>query len=125
MVKFKQPLQNLSPADKWIYLLRHLPELQQIPAELANEPFTKAFAIAEEAALSPEDRWVYEGSLKQARVLNAQLTVAEEKGVEKGRLAEKIEIARSMRQHGIATPLILAMTGLTAAELNELADSAA
>jgi predicted transposase/invertase (TIGR01784 family) len=128
LVKFKQPLQNLSPADKWIYLLRHLPELQQIPAELASEPFSKAFEIAEEAALSSEDRWVYEGSLKQARIFNAQLTAATEKGmalgvaqgVAQGRRAEKIEIARSLRQRGLSTQAILEVTGLAEADLSDL-----
>lgn len=134
LVKFKQPLANLSPAEKWLYLLRHMPELQQIPAELASEPFTQAFAIAEEAALSPEDRWVYEGSLKQARIFNAQLSAAEakglergiekglEKGIEKGRLAEKVAIARSLLQSGLERQMILNATGLTEAELNELAE---
>ena len=130
LVKFKQLLENLSPAEKWIYLLRHMPELQQIPAELASEPFTQAFAIAEEAALSPEDRWVYEGSLKQARIFNAQLTAATEKGmaqglekgIEKGRLAEKVAIVRSLLQSGLERPLIVKATGLTEAALNDLAE---
>lgn len=128
LVKFKQPLQHLSPADKWIYLLRHLPELQQVPAELASEPFTKAFEIAEEAALSNEDRWVYEGSLKQARIFNAQLTAATEKGMAQGmaqgmaegRRTEKIEIARSLRERGLSMREIMEVTGLTEAELSDL-----
>ena len=78
--------------------------------------------------MSTEDRWVYEGSLKQARIFNAQLTAAVEKGIaqgieqgiEKGRLAEKSEIVRSMRRRGLDTPLSLEVTGLTEAELNEL-----
>lgn len=75
----------MTAAEKWVYLLRYLPELQEIPAELAAAPFRQAFAVAEEAALSPEDRWLYEGSLKQARTIHAQLAAAEQEGVEKGR----------------------------------------
>ena len=37
--KFNRPLGNLSPADKWVYLLRHMPEIQDIPQELTGEPF--------------------------------------------------------------------------------------
>ena len=56
-----------SEADKWIYLLKNMPELQDIPAELANEPFTHAFEMAEQSALSPRERLLYEASLKSAR----------------------------------------------------------
>lgn len=102
--------------------------MQHIPAKLASEPFTKAVAVAEEAALSPEDRWVYEESLKQARIINAQLSAAEEKGmtrgIEKGRLTEKFEIARSMRRRGMDVELILEVTGLTKAEFNQLPSNA-
>ena len=130
LLKFDQPLSELSAADKWVYLLKHLPELQNIPAELAAEPFTSAFAIAEEAALSPEDRWLYEGSLKQARIFNAQLAAAQmeglqqglEQGLEQGRRREKFEIARSMLQRGLEPPFILELTGLSESELNSLTD---
>ncbi len=84
LLKFDRPLDELNAVDKWVYLLKHLPELQKIPAELAAEPFAKAFAIAEESALSPEDRWLYEGSLKQARIFNAQLAAAQEDGMAQG-----------------------------------------
>ncbi len=84
LLKFDRALDQLNSADKWVYLLKYMPELQNIPAELAGEPFTKAFSIAEEAALSSEERWLYEGSLKQARVFNAQLTAARETGLKEG-----------------------------------------
>src|SRR5262249_51038903 len=103
---------------------KHMPALQSIPAELASEPFTKAFAIAEEAALSPEERWLYEGSLKQARIHNAEITAAQEKsraeGRAEGRAEEKIEIARSMIARGFNPPLIQELTGLTIAELENI-----
>ena len=44
----------------------------------------RAFTIAQKAALSPEERWYYEGSLKQARIENARLAAALEMGHEKG-----------------------------------------
>lgn len=133
--KFNQPLADATAADKWIYLLKHLPELQQIPAELAAEPFTDAFAIAEEAALSPEERYYYEGSLKQARIANAELAAAREdaikegreqglkegleaglkEGLEAGREAQAIAIARAMLDRGLDSAEIAALTGISAA----------
>jgi predicted transposase/invertase (TIGR01784 family) len=128
LAKFNRALPEATPADKWIYLLKYMPELQQIPAELANEPFTHAFAIAEEAALSPEERWLYEGSLKQARDINARLQYAletgfaegEAKGKAEGKAESQREIARSMLARGLDPALISEITGLTATELNQL-----
>lgn len=109
LAKFNRPLSETSPVDKWIYLLKYMPELQSIPAELAQEPFTTAFAVAEEAALSPEERWLYEGSLKQARDINARLASACRD--------ERIAIARSMLARGLEPQLILELTGLSEADL--------
>lgn len=126
--KFKAPDREMTPAEKWIYLLRYMPELQDIPAELANEPFTQAFAIAEETALSAEERWFYEGSLKQARTFYAELASARneglqqglEEGLEQGEQKKAREIAKAMLQQALDLSLIMQITGLSAKEINEL-----
>jgi predicted transposase/invertase (TIGR01784 family) len=128
LAKFARRLNEASAADKWIYLLRHLPELQNIPVELAHEPFTQAFAIAEEAALSREERWLYEGSLKQARIINAQLAAAREEalqeGREEGRRDVRIQIARSMLARGFDMRAIMEITGFSSTELEGIASGA-
>lgn len=83
--KFQLPDRALTPAEKWIYMLRYMPEVQDIPAELAQEPFTHAFDMAEESALTTGERWQYEGSLKVARTQYAELVAAREQGLEAGR----------------------------------------
>lgn len=96
LAKFKRDLTaELSPADKWVYLLKYLPELQNIPAELATEPFQQAFAIAEEAALSQEDRWLYEGSLKEAHDFNAALSTAIATGLSRG--GQKVNAPKKLK----------------------------
>lgn len=133
LAKFDRSLADLSQADKWVYLLKHMPELQHIPAELAAESFQKVFAVAEEAALSPTERWFYEGSLKQARDANAQLAYALqegrqegrqeglkeglEEGLKEGERKRNFEIARTMHAQGFDTKAILAITGLSEADL--------
>ena len=127
--KFQQTVTQLhTDADRWIYLLRHMPELQDIPAELAAESFTQAFAIAREAALSPQERLQYEISLKIARDRFATLDGAHFKGLQEGReegrkegrdegLKEglqqaRLEVARTMLASGLDTALIAQLTGL-------------
>jgi hypothetical protein len=83
---------------------------------LAQEPYTQAFTIAEEAALSPEERWFYEGSLKQARTSYAELAAAEQEGERK----KAFQIAQAMLAQGFAIPLITQMTGLSETEVSGL-----
>ena len=125
----KQAGELTDAADRWIYLLKYMPELQDIPAELANEPFTHAFEIAKEAALSPQERLLYEASLKSARDAYAEIMSARQKGLEEGRQEgrqegrheEKQEIARAMRAMGLPTAVIAQVTGLSADEIARLA----
>lgn len=111
--KFKPPTGAMTSADKWIYLLRYMPELQDIPAELAEEPFNQAFTIAEEAALSAEERWLYEGNLKQARTLYAQLAAAEEEGRVAGEHRKALEIAQSLLAQGMDVAFVTQITGIS------------
>jgi predicted transposase/invertase (TIGR01784 family) len=123
-----QPGELVTEADRWIYLLQNMPELQDIPAELAKESFTKAFEIAREAALSPRERLLYEASLKSARDAYAELVSARDKGLAEGRVEgrvqgrveERQEIARSMLARNLDPQLIADLTGLTADELARL-----
>lgn len=129
----KQPGELTDDTDKWIYLLKYLPELQDIPAELANEPFTHAFEIAEEAALSPQERIQYEASLKSARDAYAEIMSARQKGQEEGRaegLAEGLAegrrqqaeaTARTLLNRGVEITFIAEATGLTEPEIRQIA----
>lgn len=110
-------------AERWIYLLKNMPELQEIPAELASESFSQAFEIAREAALSPRERVQYEVSLKQARDQYATLLGARYQGQEEGRREREEEIARSMLARGIDRTLIGEVTGLPADVIQALAAS--
>ncbi len=120
--KFDKAIHEVSSeADKWIYLLKNMPELQDIPAELANEPFTHAFEMAEQSALSPRERLLYEASLKSARDTYAEIMTARQEGREEGR-EEGIEegrrtIARSMFTRGLDIKLIAELTELPEDEL--------
>jgi predicted transposase/invertase (TIGR01784 family) len=143
--KFQLAAEELATeADKWIYLLKYMPELQDIPAELQAETFTHAFEIARETALNEEERWQYEVSLKQARdayatVESARIKAMEEglqqgleeglqqglqqgleQGLEQGRRLEQEQIARAMLARGLAVALISELTGLPEDEINAL-----
>ena len=121
--KFTQPLSaNLTPADQWIYLLQQLPTLDAMPPELADAPFARAFELAAEAALSPEERRTYQANLKRIRDDASILETAREEGLQEGREEAKLDIARRMLAAGLPITTIATLTDLSEAELHRLAN---
>ncbi|NJL34864.1 MAG: PD-(D/E)XK nuclease family transposase [Chloroflexaceae bacterium] len=111
---------DLSLADKWVYMLRNMPALVDIPAELADEPFPEAFQLAEEAALSPDERIVYEGSLKRTMDEQSIYQTGRREGREEARLETQLEIAQAMLARGIDRATVAQVTGLCEEVLSQL-----
>ena len=103
--------------DKWIYFIKHAPELESVPQALEAEPFDLAFHLAELAQLNEVDRYYYEGSLKEYRDRYAGEQTAREEGREIGQSERTLEIAQALIAQQIPLETILRVTGLTAAEL--------
>lgn len=111
--KFDKNLEELdSKIDKWLFLFRYLAKLQERPLALQERIFQKLFAAAEIAKYSPEERELYEESLKYYRDLKNVVDSAYEKG--------KKEIAQKMKMKGFDTDTIIEFTGLTAEEIENL-----
>ena len=55
--------------DKWLYVLKHLPDLQDRPKALQERIFEKLFKTAEIAKFTQKERLEYEDSLKYYRDL--------------------------------------------------------
>ncbi len=53
--------------DRWMYVLKHLTELQDLPDALRNRVFEKLCRVAEIAKMKPEERKSYDQSLKEYR----------------------------------------------------------
>lgn len=84
--KFQKPLEALeSHFDKWLYLLRHLPDLDDPPEPLRESTFMQLFEIAEIANFSPMEQGAYEDSLKYYRDLNNVVDTSRQEGRKEGR----------------------------------------
>ncbi len=72
-------------ADRWLYVLRHLAELEELPAGYEDmEVYEKLFESAELAALSREDRRYYEEELKRSRDVKNMIDSALDRGTSRG-----------------------------------------
>jgi predicted transposase/invertase (TIGR01784 family) len=117
MPRFRKEEEELeSHFDKWIYVLKNLHRLQEIPVKLQERIFKKLFKAAEIAKLKPEEMKAYEESLKTYRDQYSVIETARNEGREE----EKIEIARLMKKYGDSVEKISAITGLTKEEIEKL-----
>ena len=97
--KFKKELDELTTlTDKWIYFMKHTPDLEAIPASMEIVPeLEKAFQIANEANLS----------LKEFQDMEAQEAAIEEqrgivsRGIEEGLERARVQLMQAGRQEGI------------------------
>lgn len=84
--KFNKSLNELkSYTDKWLYFLRHLSELDDVPSELSDEAeMDEAFRVAEITAMTGAERYRYEDSLKLLRDEYSNLQTAKVEGRTEG-----------------------------------------
>jgi DNA repair ATPase RecN len=66
--------------DKWLYVLKCLPKLQDRPEKLQERVFQKLFEAAEIAKFTPEEKEQYEDSLKVYRDLKNVIDTAFDEG---------------------------------------------
>lgn len=120
--KFKKAQEDLdSHFDKWLYVFRHLSELQSRPQQLQDRIFQKLFEAAEIARFTVEERADYQESLKHYRDIKNVVDSSKEEGFEEGMAqgmaqgAEQrtLELAKKMREGREPIEKIMAYTGLS------------
>ena len=117
MPKFRKTIDELDTRfDKWLYVLRNLNRLHQIPEKLQERIFERLFEIAEIARFSHAELLSYEDSLKYYRDLKNSLDTAREEGV----LAGKLEVINKGVQDGLSFDLLALLTGLTVSEVEAI-----
>ena len=129
MPKFNKTLDELETRfDKWLYVLKNLHKLQELPPKLQERIFKKIFKVAEIAKMTKEEYAEYEHSKKvfndYKNTMDTAKEIAREEGLAegeaKGEKNAKIAIAKKMLSKGIDIAEIADMTGLTAAQIKAL-----
>ena len=132
MPKFsKGPEELESHFDKWLYALKNMPSLDEVPDSLQEEVFLQLFRTAEIAQFSEKEYQAYQDSLKvlrdNANTLDYAVEEAREKaleeGREEGRIEEKHGSALKMIGEGIPLDTVSRITGLSPEELQRLKQS--
>jgi len=115
--KFKKAEHELeSLFDKWLFLLRNMERLRNIPNNIKEHIFMKFLEKAELAKLSDDDRFKYERSLKVYRDDLLVINTAFEDG-EKNKAKQ---ITKNLIKRGTSISDIMEITGLSFEEIMEL-----
>jgi predicted transposase/invertase (TIGR01784 family) len=102
--------------EKWMYVLKNLPKLQERPKMLQEKVFEKLFAEAELAKLTPDEMKTYEESLKTYRDNYSIIETAKREGASE----REIELAKGMKKEGLSVDLIVRITGLSKEQIEKL-----
>jgi predicted transposase/invertase (TIGR01784 family) len=87
MPNFRKKVEELqSFQDKWLYILKNLQDLSEIPVQLRDGIFKKLFQVADLANLSKEERQDYITSLKYYRDMKNVTDTAFQDGETKGKI---------------------------------------
>ena len=117
MPKFEKTLEQLeSRFDKWLYVLKNLERLHDIPEKFRDRIFRKLFAAAEIAKFTPEEASAYEDSLKVYRDLKNSIDTAREEGREEA----MVKTALNMLSDDLPIETIARYTGLTVDQIGQL-----
>ncbi len=84
--------------DKWLYVLKNMSKLKEIPKVLQERIFKKLFEQAELAKFTPQERSYYHESLKVYRDNKNVLDTAIAEGIEKGIELGRKEMQREMEE---------------------------
>ncbi|CAA9271886.1 MAG: hypothetical protein AVDCRST_MAG56-3113 [uncultured Cytophagales bacterium] len=124
MPRFKKSEEELlTHFDKWLYVLKHLDRLQDIPKKLREKIFKKLFTQAEIAKLNPQEMKTYDESLKVYWDNYSVIQTAKHEGREQGkreRDVEDVEIAKELKRNGVSVDVIALSTGLTKEQIEKL-----
>ena len=125
MPRFKKSEEELvTHFDKWLYVLKHLHKLQDIPEKLRGKIFDKLFNQAEIAKLNPEEMRTYDESLKvywdNYSVIQTAKHEGRQQGREEGANEKALHIARELEENGVSVQIIAASTGLSQEQIEKL-----
>jgi predicted transposase/invertase (TIGR01784 family) len=127
--KFTKKVEELNNNfEKWMYVLKNLNRLDNIPDKLRTRIFERIFASAEIAKLTAAEYRDYIDSLNSYRDLKNSLDYAKEEGIlegvekgrEEGKTEEKIKTALKLLQKGVSIKDISDITELSIENIEKL-----
>jgi predicted transposase/invertase (TIGR01784 family) len=106
--------------EKWLYILKNLVKIEEIPPKLQERVFKKLFQIAEIAQFDEKQLQLYRDSEKNYLDFTASLGTSFNEGKIEGKIERYIEIAKNAILEGANDMFIAKITGLTLEQIEAL-----
>jgi predicted transposase/invertase (TIGR01784 family) len=115
--KFDKSLEDIETHfEKWLYVLKNLVKIEEVPPKLQEKVFKKLFQVAEIAGFDKNQLQSYRDSEKNYLDFTASLKTSYREGKEE----REIEIAKNLISLGANNDFISKATGLTHAQIDQL-----
>ncbi len=119
--KFNKTIDQLeSSIDQWTFFIKNAENLPLMPESVKDEGLREAYTEANQqnwTKLELED--YLRASIKEQDEIG-RIEFAEKKGEIKGKIEGKIEVAKALKLSGVSNEIIIASTGLTKEEIEQL-----
>ncbi|TAE67733.1 MAG: hypothetical protein EAZ85_14835 [Bacteroidetes bacterium] len=102
--------------EKWLYLLKNLSKLSEVPQSFKEDIFMKVFETANEAKLTNQDKLAYQQSLQDYRDLHNSLKTS----FQDGKLVAEKQVAINLIEKGFDDEFISDVTKLSIAEIKQI-----
>jgi len=99
--------------DKWVYILKNLPNLKDRPDSIRGEIFDKLFELSEVKQLTKKDMGKYKKSISEYYDVRLCMDFAAEEAREETREEERNAIIKKFFQKNVAIEDIIFFTGYT------------
>ncbi|WP_420458116.1 Rpn family recombination-promoting nuclease/putative transposase [Neolewinella sp.] len=120
MPKFtKEPDQLSNRFEKWLYVIRNLDRLENIPTSLQERVFERLFAVAEIASFDRSQRKTYQKSLKYYRDLKNSIDTA---WIESRQETTQQAVLKA-HQLGLDIPIIAKIQSISEEEVHQIIQS--
>jgi predicted transposase/invertase (TIGR01784 family) len=106
--------------DRWMYLLKHMHEMVEIPHVFQAPDFKRLFILSEIDNFTPEEYSEYQNSLTRMSDYYNIIDAAEKRAREEGREEARMEMALNLKRLGTSNDIIAQATGLAIDLIEEL-----
>lgn len=131
--RFRKGIDELAnDREKWFYVLKHIAQMEERPAEFSDRKFKRLFKVTEYESLPEQAKIEYDKVMTTERDRRNQMAYAievateegERKGVAKGHAEGSkdatLKIAKNMKAAGATSAFIASTTGLSEEEISNL-----
>lgn len=116
--RLKKDTGNLSRLDKWLYLLKHVHDMEEPPKWVQGDAvFERFFRLCEYENMNTMERTSYNKSILEYADVREAVDFAQVKGRAEGRAEEKLAMAKVLLEQGVDIKIIAKATGLTVEEI--------